>query len=264
MLPDEEEKALMDFLAERRKKPAPDPEFTKRVMISVRAQAVVQEERRTIPSRPPTRRPFWPFLTAWDPRGLSGMWNPPRAAMAMASLLLLAGASLYVTGHRVPGPGRTDVTRIKGDGFQLGFLLKRGAVIAPAVSGEVYFPGDKLQAVYSAEAPGHLHLFSLDERGGILCFSCQGGDPELPAGQGKTLPFALELDGSILAEAMVGFWIPSREAARHASADSIRSMLSDAWKLAHHDFTVLQGLLAAETAGGKRTAVFQIKKRGKI
>lgn len=261
MLPDEEEKAWMDYLEERKKIPAPDPEFTKRVMDSVRAQAVAQEARRTIPAGPSTRRTF---LSAWDPRVLLGMWNPPRAAMAMASLLLLAGASLYVAGHRVSGTGGTDVTRIKGDGFQLGFLLKRGAVIAPAVSGEVYFPGDKLQAVYSADAPGHLRLFSLDERGGIICFSCQGGDPELPAGQGKTLPFALELDGSILAEAMVGFWIPSRDTARPASADSMHSILSGAWKLAHHDFSVLQVLLAAQTAGGRRAAVFQIKKRGKI
>lgn len=261
MLPDEEEKAWMDFMAERKKMPDPDPEFTERVMASVRAQAVLRQARPTAPARPAKRRPF---LSAWDMGGLLLRWNPPRAAMAMASLLLLAGVSLYVTGQRASGTGRSDVTRIKGDGFKLGFLLKRGAVIAPAVSGEVYLPGDKLQAVYSADAPGHIHLFSLDERSGIICFSCQGGDPELPAGQGKTLPFALELDGSILAEAMVGFWIPNREGAGRVSTDSMQSMLSDAWKRSHHDFSALQALLSAETAEGTRAVVFQIKKRGKI
>ena len=251
MRQEEVDKAWTDFLSERQKPMAPDPEFTRKVMAEVGAQAVARNG-----SAGGARQPLWQGLR----EGWRRIWERPVAGLAMASLLVLAGGvALYVSADRPPAAAGPDVTRIKGGGFKLGFLLKRGGAITPAEPGAVYLPGDRLQAIYSSPAAGHIQLFSLDEAGNIACLSCRDGNPELPAGQGKPLAYALELDGSAAAEAMVGFWGPQA-----VPGSSVEAGLRGAWERSGHDFPRLQSILTAESPRGSAATVFLIHKRGKI
>lgn len=249
MRPEEEEKAWLDFLAQRKKTPAPDPDFTRRVMAAVRAR-----ESQGIAHRTP-RTPLPDRIADV----LRSFWNRPRLAMALATALMLAAVSVYVTDQRISAPSILDVTRIKGGGFGLGFLLKRGKTIAPAVPGALYLPGDRLQAVYSSPSEGYLHMFSLDDSGNVICFSCQAGNLRLPPGQEKTLDFALELDGSHQSEAMVGFW--TRES---VPSGSFEARLRLAWKRAGHDYSALRSILIKGMPEETKVVIFPIKKRGRI
>src|SRR2546423_1392159 len=137
---------------EERKRPAPpDPEFTRRVMESVRAEA-----RRT--SGNPSAHRSANRFAEWFRTLLS-----PRPVLAFAALALAAALSIR---YFPAGPGtESGGTRIKGQGFRVGYLLKRGASILPARSGERFGPGDRLQAVYSADRSGFIRFFSLDASG---------------------------------------------------------------------------------------------------
>lgn len=257
MRPEEMEKAWADFLAGRKARiPAADPEFTRRVMESVRS---AEAARSAGESQSRSGRSAECGLAVRARAWIAPVFRP-RPLMAMASLLLVAGtASLYLAENRDPARVGADVIRTKGGGFDLGFLLKRGNRIRAAGSGDVYLPGDRLQAVYSSASGGYIHLFSIEETGDIACFSCQGDRTMLPAGQGKTLGFALELDSSARAEAMVGFWTP-----RPASAADLENILRAAWEKAGRDLSGLPPSLGEGLPEGGRASVFHLRKRGKI
>lgn len=255
MRPEEMDKAWADFLAGRKAEiPAADPDFTRRVMESVRAL-----EKSRSAGAPPRRTaaegaPMGFFA------GILRAWIRPRPLLAMASLLLLAGTAVLYTGRRAePEMGIPDVTRIKGGGFDLAFALKRGKRIEAANAGDVFLPGDRLQAIYSSDAGGYINLFSIDETGVVSCLSCQGANPKLPAGLRKSLPYALELDESPRSEAMVGFWSPDP-----ALPAALEKSLRKAWEKSGRDLAGLQPVLAREVPKGGRVSVFRMRKRGKV
>jgi hypothetical protein len=260
MRPEEMEKAWADYLAGRKAGiSAPDPVFTRRVMESVQAaeaaRSVAEGQSRSGRSRRPAAGGFAVRAKAWIAQAFR-----PRPMMAMASLLLVAGtASLYLAENPHRAGSGADVTSTKGGGFELGFLLKRGNRVEPAGSGNVYLPGDRLQAVYSSAVGGYIHLYSIDAAGVIVCFSCPGENTLSPAGQGKTLDFALELDGSARAEAVIGFWTP-----RPASSADLGKILRAAWEKGGRDLSGLAALLGEALPEGGRVSVFHLHKRGKI
>jgi hypothetical protein len=253
MPPEEMEKAWEDFLAWRKAEiPAADPDFTRRVMESVRAREAFRKAGASPRKIAAEGSPLQALA------GIVRAWIRPYPIMAMASLLLAGTAILYTGREADPDMDLPDVTRIKGGGFDLAFALKRGNRIETAKSGDVFLPGDRLQAVYSSEVAGYLNLFSIDETGAVACLSCQGANPELPAGLRKTLPYALELDGSPRSEAMVGFWSPDP-----AIPAALEKNLRAAWEKSGRDLAGLQPILAEEIRGGGRVSVFRMYKRGK-
>lgn len=253
MGPEEMETVWDDFLAGRKKSAPADPDFTRRVMESVRAL----EASRTAGARP--RR----IAAEGSPmRALAGIvraWMRPGPLVAAASLLLAGTAVLYTGRGAEPEMGIPDVTRIKGGGFDLAFALKRGNRIEAAKAGDLFLPGDRLQAIYSSEVGGYFDLFAIDETGAVSCLSCQGANPKLPAGLRKTLPYALELDGSPRSEAMVGFWSPDP-----ALPAALEKSLRTAWEKSGRDLAGLQPVLAKEAPKGGRVSVFRMRKRGKV
>jgi hypothetical protein len=166
-------------------------------------------------------------------------------------------AALLVVPYFLPGTGPDGKgTRIKGEAFRVGYLLKRGARIAPAVSGEGFRPGDRLQAVYSAESAGYIRFYSLDASGRIECLSCAGPDSLSPAGQDKTFPFALELDDDPADEALVGIWTPAP-----AKAADQEPWLRAAWGRSLGDVSGLEEALAKGAPAGSRVSYFLLRKK---
>lgn len=240
---------------EGRKRPAPpDPEFTHRVMEAVREEARLARNGspgstragRMIPFA--GSRPGGPPWKEWLRRALS-----PRPALAFATLVF---AAVLAVRNYSPGTGSDgEGVRIKGGAYRVGYLLKRGARIAPAVSGKGFRPGDRLQAVYSADGAGYIRFYSIDASGRIECLSCAGPDSLLPAGQDKTFPFALELDADPADEALVGIWTaaPSRPA-------DLEPWLRDAWVRSQGDVSGVERALSRGGPSGSRVSVFLLRK----
>jgi hypothetical protein len=233
---------------EDRKRPAPpDPEFTRRVMESVRAAA------RTASANPSVAQRARPAGPAWI-----RAWLSPRPVLAFATMALAAALAIrYFPAGPGPGPGQyREATRIKGEGFRIGYLLKRGTSILPAVSGDRFRAGDRLQAVYSANRSGFIRFFSLDATGRIECLSCTGVDSLSPAGQDKTFPFALELDADPSDEALVGIWTPSP-----SDTLALEAWLRGAWSRSGQDLSGLERVLSHSAPPESRVAFFLMRKK---
>lgn len=243
------------WLEDRRRPAPPDPEFTRRVMESIRAETrLATGNRPAIPSgktgrwaSAPRARPAWP-------ERIRGFFSP-RPALAFATLALAAALAIRFL-PAGPGPAG-DGTRIKGGGFRVGYLLKRGANILPARSGGYYRAGDRLQAVYSADRTGYIRFFSLDAAGRIECLSCSGADSASPAGQDKTFPFALELDSDPADEALVGIWTPAP-----SDTLALRSWLRGTLP-SGRDLSGLGRVLSAGAPPGCRVSVFLLRKKAR-
>jgi hypothetical protein len=234
------------WLEERKRPLPPDPEFTRRVMQAVRAQG---SPRAGSVSSGSSVRSTWPDRI----RALLS----PRPVLAFATLALAAGLAIrFLTVG--PGP-EGGGTRIKGKSFSVGYLLKRGERIVPAASGDGFRPGDRLQAIYSADQAGHIRFFSIDAAGRIECLSCAGADSISPAGQDKTFPFALELDADPMDEALVGIWTPGP-----AAAGSMQSWLRDAWVRSSEGFPGLERDLSRSAPSGTRVSFFLLRKKAGI
>lgn len=254
------EKLMQSYLATRRSSAKADADFTGRVMASVR----VWERESSLPGASGrvrhTRTPGRPWFTAFPfpfPFGKLGAWPRPALGMALSLLLLLSFSGLLYLRLGPHGkPEAPDITRIKGQGFRLGFLLKRDGRLTPALPGMDFQKGDLLQAVYSAPAKGRFHLFSIDETGDIRCFSCATPDTLLPAGQDRPLSYALELDASTGQEAFAGFW-----SERPVSSEAVSALIRDAWKAAGHDLASLPETLRHRLSPGLAASVFPIRKK---
>lgn len=252
------EKELQSFLAGRKSGAKADADFSSRVMASVRdwereklKEGVAERGLRAKQPGPGPGLSWFPgFLFPFGRR-------QPVLGMAFSFLLLLSVSGLVYLGVGPLGkPDAPDITRIKGEGFRLGFLLKREGSLAPAVPGMEFLPGDLLQAVYSAPARGRFHLFSLDAGGDILCFSCASVDTWLPAGQDRPLSYALELDASPKREVFAGFWSETP-----VSSGEVSAMLSAAWKAAGHDLAKLPEALRPRLSRGLEVSIFPIRKK---
>ncbi len=242
------------WLEDRKHPVPPDTEFTRRVMEAVRTEArmaagnpskKLSTKTRT-PSAATGNRPAW---QEWI-----RTWLSPRPALAFAVLTVVATLVIqyYPAGLR---QGAED-TRIKGEGFHVGYLLKRGTRIATAASGEGFRPGDRLQAIYSADRAGYIRFFSLNASGHIECLSCFGAHSISPAGQDKTLPFALELDADPLDEALVGVWTPGP-----SEAHELEAWLRLAWGRSARDFSSLERALSQSTSADIRVSFFLLRKK---
>lgn len=226
--------------------------FTRRVMESVRAEARTGTRTRTqMQTRAPSPRRARPAWPGWMKTLFSS-----RPVLAFATLALAAALAIryFPAG---PGTGKAD-TRIKGQGFRVGYLLKRGDSILPAKSGEWYRPGDRLQAVYSADRSGFIRFFSLDASGRIECLSCAGADSVLPAGQDKTFPFALELDADPADEALLGIWTPSP-----SDTLALEAWLREAWGRGGRELSGLEQVLPKSAPSGSRIAFFLLRKKAR-
>jgi hypothetical protein len=252
------EKLMQSYLASRRSSAKADADFTGRVMASVQdwerelsqPGAAGRERQARTPGRP------W-FTGLLFPFGKPAAWPRPVLGMAFSLLLLVSFSGLVYLGLGPHGtPEAPDITRIKGEGFRLGFQLKRDGRLTPAIPGMDFLPGDLLQAVYSAPARGRFHLFSIDESGDIHCFSCATPDTLLPAGRDRPLSYALELDASTGQEAFAGFWSESP-----ISSDAVSAMMREAWKAAGHDLASLPGTLRHRLSPGLEASVFPIRKK---
>jgi len=252
---------------EERKRPAPhDPEFTRRVMAAVRSEAHAKAGNPSAepagnpsvnPSGNPTGKPggsiAWQRARPAWPEWIRGLLSP-RPALAFASLALASVLAI----RYLPSALRTDAesVRIKGESFRIGYLLKRGERILPARSGEAYLPGDRLQALYSADRAGYIRFFSVDASGRIECLSCTGNGSLSPAGQEKTFPFALELDADPADEALVGVWTPAP-----SDPQGVESWLRGAWERSGRKLPDLQRDLSAGAPSGSRLSFFLLRKK---
>jgi hypothetical protein len=254
----ETERVLQRFIEDRKQAAKPGPDFTLKVMDAVRHWDAAHKTDGATPASASSRRSReagdgWMvrLRALFDALAAPG----PRMALASLALMAVAGTAWYSL-DRGKGPG-LDETRIKGGGFLLGFQLLREGRVDAAVPGAEFRAGDRLQAVYSAEAPGHLQLFSVDAAGSISCFSCAAPDTLLPAGRLRALSYALELDASVGAEGMVAFWSPGP-----AEAGARLDLLRAAWKEAGPDTDRLSRLLAARVPKGTAVSVFPLLKQG--
>lgn len=247
----EKQEAFAAFLMARKHPIEPMPDFSKRVMASV---SEWERSRNINPEKHRSQSPRWQetlqkFLLG-SPRG--------RLAMALA-LILISFLPVSVLYLRDPAPKgispQSNSTRIKGGVFRLEFLLKRGSHIEPAVAGSLFFPGDRLQAIYSSPVNGYLQLFSMNSQGEITCISCQAASEKLGAGQAKSLPYALELDSSRTDEAMIAI-LSEKPLSREVSTQALKL----SWEKNQNDLTkigtYLKNLLPAHT----ETSVFPIRK----
>lgn len=251
MRADEIEREWSAWLEERKRPAAPDPEFTRRVMEAVRAEA-----RRSPASRPDRRRGSASAAAGSDWLARIRALLAPRPALAFAVMAL---AAVLAGLHFAPGArsGGEEGTRIKGGEFRIAYLLKRGAGIAPAANGGRYRAGDRLQAVYSSDREGHIRLYSLDASGRIACLSCEGdANGAAPPGQDKILPYALELDGDTRDEALVGIWTASTLPPALAE-----SRLRAGWERCGGELSRLEAALSASASPGMRITVFLLRKR---
>lgn len=249
------ERIMQAFLEGRKGTVRADEDFSSRVMDSVRQwEKEKEEERRRAPGAgrprrgsPGFRLPFRDWLDAW---------RRPVPRLAFSALLAAAVSALVYFADR-PGPVPVpDSTRLKGEGFRLGFLLKREGRVAPAVPGTEYRPGDLLQAVYSAPAPGRVHLFSIDAGGLISCFSCASGDTLFPPAQARPLAFALELDASPKAETFAGFW-----SERPTPSAEVLRLIRAAWESGGRDLGKLEEALDARLPAGLQASLFTVRKK---
>lgn len=252
------DKLMQAYLASRRSSTKADADFTGQVMASVQdweressqSGAAGKERQARTSGRP------W-FKSLLIPFGKPAAWPRPAIGMAFSLLLMLSFSGLLYLGLGPHGrPEAPDITRIKGEGFRLGFQLKRDGRLTPAIPGMDFLPGDLLQAVYSAPVRGRFHLFSIDESGDIHCFSCATPDTLLPAGQDRPLSYALELDASTGQEAFAGFWSEGP-----VSSHAVNAMIRDAWKAAGHDLALLPETLRHRLSPGLAASVFPIRKK---
>jgi len=250
MRADEIEREWSAWLEERKRPAAPDPEFTRRVMEAVRAEA-----RRSPASRPDRRRGSAPAAAGSDWLARLRALLAPRPSLAFAALAL---AAVLAGLHFVPGArSGSEGTRIKGGDFRIAYLLKRGAGIAPAANGDRYRAGDRLQAVYSSDRAGHIRLYSLGASGRIACLSCGGSaDGAAPPGQEKILPYALELDGDPQDEALVGIWT-----AAPLPPALAESRLRAGWERCGGELPRLEAALSDGASPGMRITVFLLRKK---
>lgn len=242
-----------EFLQVRKKLSPVDPGFTQRVMASVRTL-----DSQTVVNQTSSASTAKTFIAPFIDRILNAFKLRP--VLVFSSLMLTVSVlCFFQIQYHQDNSALSETTRIKGGDFKLGFLLKRGAIIVKGVDGDVYQPGDELQAVYSASAEGYLHLLSLDQSGKITCFSCQEQAPSLLAGQEKTLPFALELDTSSLSEIMIGYWGP-----KPIPNSIIESKIRNAFKAAGFHPSVLHSRLAGQMQNGEKVSLFLLHKKGTI
>ncbi len=248
-----DEEIWNDFLTERKKTPSVDSAFTQRVMASVRAlEYAAKSAQKT--NKTGSENSLVNFLD----RVTNSFGYKPM--LAFASLMFFVGIiTLLQIQNRKDISVIAETTRIKGENFKLGFLLKRGATIGKAVTGDFFQPGDKLQAIYSASSQGYLHLLSLDQSGKIECFSCQDKASPLLAGQEKTLDFALELDTSALSEIMIGYWSP-----QFIPYSVIESKIHQALQASGFRPSEIGSRLSKQLRNGEKVSLFILNKKGKV
>lgn len=241
---EERNRAFEAFLAARKHPAEPDEGFVERVMSSARAW---EAERVTAPrAREPKRRGPMEWV-----REHFAIFSNGGRGLAFAFIALIAVTISIV---RIREGGR-DETRIKGGGFRLEFLVKRGETIARADQGAAFLPGDRLQAVYSSPVRGYLRLFSLSAAGEIECLSCNAASEEVAPGQGRSLGYALELDTNGTEEMIIGVFT-----ADPVPEDVSMRALEEAWGRAGRTLEKTGTELRRLLPSGASVSEFKIRK----
>ncbi len=205
------ENLLEAFAASRKLDWNPSQGFARRVMSGLAPAA----EAETAPTAARGSRPLpgsfgvtvpGPLAAGWE--RLCRLLSPPiglrNLGVSLACLALAAGILVWRAERIDPGQ-RSDSgpTRIKGEEFRIAFLAGNGVALREVGEGEAFQAGDKLQPLYSSARAGYISLFSIDNAGTVSSYSGEGPGAASPPGQGRSLPFAVELDDSRGAELFI-------------------------------------------------------------
>lgn len=106
------------------------------------------------------------------------------------------------------------VERGKGGGPDLVLAVGRGGAVLRVSTGDAVWPGDALQAGYTAERDGFGAVLALDGAGAAAVYVPAGGDRmvALPAGVERSFPASTVLDRVVGAEHVVILWCPDAHA----------------------------------------------------
>ena len=202
------------------------------------------------------RRP-WAFA-----RGLAAPRRSLQVTFASLAALLMAGGAFWLrtdTGLP-PALQGAGATQVKGEEFSLAFLAGKGAQLAPVRPGDAFRAGDRLQPVYSSAREGYVTLLSIDAQGKVSGYSASGPRAALPPAQGRTLPFAIELDASRGDELFLA--VRTREP---LDANGAQAALKRAYEANGRTLEGLPARLDAAvfgTAADARLSTFRIGKQG--
>lgn len=128
----------------------------------------------------------------------------PRFGLAVAAALAAALSMVVVL--RPPAPETTPAVRSKG-APHLSFFVKRDGRVFAGTRDTVVHPGDRLRFTYAMPETAHVAVIGRDPQGASIYFPRDAGRArQLPAGAGRPLPFAVELDASLGEEAVYGFF----------------------------------------------------------
>ena len=153
-----------------------------------RFQAAPPPLRRAVTE--PASRPRFP---RWSPR-----WS-----WVLTGTLAMAAAALAI----VPGLMETSPqTRLKGDS-RLAFFVEKAGRVQRGTSGEVLYPGARVQFVYSHPRRSWLAVLSLDGAGKASVYFPQGdAAAEMPGGSDQRLPVSTILDEALGTERIFGLF----------------------------------------------------------
>jgi anti-sigma factor RsiW len=149
---------------------------------------------------------------------------PLRKAYALAATLVLfiaAGMAWRMYGASRSGAG----VRIKGNtALSIYVQTQKGA--AEKRDGDVYYPGERIQFVYSAGAQAYFALASIDEMGRLSVYYPRERDSAitLEAGRNMPLPSSIVLDDYLGKELYAAFF-----SSMPFSIDAVRATMRDAY-----------------------------------
>ncbi|MGL1904298.1 MAG: hypothetical protein OCC49_19345 [Fibrobacterales bacterium] len=135
----------------------------------------------------------------------------------VSTLLVLVG--ITITGTAVISlsdafPFNTTETpqvavRSKSLSFSISYYLEHQGTFSPVISGSTLAENNKIQPFYSSDTANYIHFFLLNQSGSVECIT-NTQELYMPASDGTPLPFALELDRYIGAEALIALAAPEK------------------------------------------------------
>jgi hypothetical protein len=158
----------------------------------------------------PPSKPWWEvFLASFQRRAIPAFAAAGALVLALAILPTATEAPLPSPADErgvrskglAPGPESTAHRAMANERVELGFELLTPEGAVRGLSGSSYREGDHLRFSYSLEAPGHLYLISLDNRGTATPFYPSRWDESVAVPPGKNLP----LEASIQLDDYLGY-----------------------------------------------------------
>ncbi|MDB5102657.1 MAG: hypothetical protein JWP91_346 [Fibrobacteres bacterium] len=261
------ENLLGEFAASRKLDWTPTPGFADRVKAGLALESAASSKEAHPAPRPSAASILGSPLEGFHATGKDGrrsalarllekLASPRNLGVAFASIALAAGALVWRAKTAAPLIlDESGITRVKGEEFRLGFLAG-GPVLAEVAPGQSFRAGDRLQPLYSSAREGFIALFSIDEVGTVTSYS-EGPGHASPPAQGRTLPYAVELDGSSGGELFIAIRtdVP-------ADRRKVESELRSAWEANGRKLEGMRPSLGRAGFTDARISTFQIGKQG--